>query len=98
MVIVSIIIAALVLGIIVSIILYLEKEYKNRIYIDVKTKERYRILNKVEILINNKSITGILYQKEITECSKYFVMESEEFFTKYMKLSNYEEYARDIKA
>lgn len=98
MTIVFIILSVLILGLVVSIMLYIDRVYKSRIYIDAKTKDRYRILDKVEILINNKSITGILYQKEITECSKYFVMESEEFFTKYMKLSNYEEYARDIKA
>lgn len=98
MVIVSIIVATLILGIIVSIILYLEKEYKNRIYIDTSTKHRYRILNRCDIVTDKGTINGIIYQKEVTECSNYYVMEYEKFVNKYMKLSNYEEYARDIKS
>ena len=98
MVIVSIIIAFLILGLIISIILYLEKEYKDRIYIDISTKSRYRILNRCDIVTDKGIIDGIIYQKEVTECSKYYVIEYEKFISKYMKLSNYEEYARDIKA
>ena len=64
MVIVSIIIAALVLRIIVSIILYLEKEYKNRIYVDVSTKHRYRILNRCDIITDKGTINGVIYQKK----------------------------------
>lgn len=98
MVIVSIIIAVLVLGLLVSLILYLEKGYKNRIYINTVTKDRYRILNMCTIITDSGTIDGVIYQKEVTDCSGYYVMAHNKFISKYMKLSNYEEYARDIKA
>lgn len=98
MTIVFIILAAIVLGLMVSIMLYLEKSYKNRIYINIITKDRFRILDMCVIITDKGPVNGVIYQKEVTECSKYYVMEHKEFITKYMKLSNYEEYARDIKA
>lgn len=63
MVIVSIIIAALVLGIIVSIILYLEKSYKNRIYVDITTKDKFRILDMCAIITDKGPVNGVIYQK-----------------------------------
>lgn len=98
MTIVFIILAAIVLGLMVSVMLYLEKSYKNRIYVDITTKDRFRILDMCVIITDKGPVNGVIYQKEVTECSKYYVIEYEKFISKYMKLSNYEEYARDIKA
>ena len=98
MVIIGIILSAIVLGLLVSLMLYLEKVYKDSIYVDIYTKDRYKVVNRCTINISSKPINGVIYYKESEINPKYYVMNIEVFYSKYMKLSNYEEYARDIKS
>ena len=98
MVIVGIILSAIVLGLLTSLILHLEKVYKDNIYVDIYTKDRYRVVDRCIIMSSSRPVDGVIYYKESEINPKYYVMNIEVFYLKYMKLSNYEEYARTIKA
>lgn len=98
MVIVGIILSAIVLGLLASFILHLEKVYKDNIYVDIYTKDRYRVVGRCIMMTSYRTVDGVIYYKESELNPKYYVMNIEVFYLKYMKLSNYEEYARTIKA
>lgn len=69
----------------------LNKEYKERLFVDINTKERCRILNRCIINFNNKYYNGFVYIKEVANCNSSIVMREDEFYAKHIKLSEYEQ-------
>ena len=83
--------------IIIKSVIICEKKRGDYMKIDWKLfDDKETIIEKKDKLVKYED--GVIYYKESEINPKYYVMNIEVFYSKYMKLSNYEEYARDIKS